>query len=741
MSADSPQFYAEIALPNALRRTFSYSVPPELRLEPGHRVRVPFGRQVAHGYVVGLSAVRPAVSGLRAVQAADPEERLVDTDILDLSRWVADYYLAPWGQVLDAALPPNVRRSGGRRRAARVEANPADPVEAADAANDAVGEDVAESVPTPVLALTEDQAAAVGALGAALATERYAGFLLQGVTGSGKTEVYLRAAAQVVAAGGQVLLLVPEIAMGAQVLARVRQRFPGQVGLYHSQAGDGERRRVWAGARGGDLPVVVGTRSAVFVPLPRLRLVIVDEEHESAYKQEEAPRYHGRDVAIYRARQAGALAVLGSATPSLETWTNARDGKYQRLVLPSRIDGRQAARVVVVDMADREAGPARATGSSPVAAGALDDAREGTAAGHPGTNGGALASGGARSVLPELERSGGRSIFSPPLVRRMRDRMERREQVILFLNRRGHSTTVQCADCGQALTCAQCDVVLTYHKSDRRLRCHYCNAFRGEPERCETCGGAHFFYGGFGTQRIEEDLEALLPGARIARMDRDATRRKGAHARIVEAMEAGEIDVLLGTQMVAKGFDFPGVTLVGVLQADQEFLLPDFRAGEHGFQVLTQVAGRSGRGRVAGEVVVQTFQPGHYVIAAAALQDYERFAATELDFRRELGYPPFRRLVHLLVDGPREAQVESRAAHLEELLGRHIAERRLPVRTVGPAPMPISRLKGQYRWHLGLMGRSPRSLHELALVALEAKPPRGLSATRVLADVDPISMV
>ncbi|MEZ4649741.1 MAG: primosomal protein N' [Candidatus Eisenbacteria bacterium] len=751
MPTESPHLYAEVALPNALRQTFSYAVPAGLEVEPGHRVRVPFGRREAHGYVVSLSSQRPNVRGLRSIVECEPPEKLVEGEILDLTRWVADYYLAPWGQVLDAALPPNVRKGGARDR--RLKARAAEPEAVTDAQGAPGGEvvvgddwdpgdldDPRSGGSRPGVVLTLDQDAAISTIGRALASRAFSPFLLHGVTGSGKTEVYLRLAAEVVSSGGQVLFLVPEIAMGAQILARVQQRFPEQVGLYHSQAGDGERRRVWAEARDGRLPIVVGARSAVFVPLPNLRLVVVDEEHETAYKQEEAPRYHGRDVAIYRARLASAVVVLGTATPSLESWINANDGKYAHVILPERIDGRQKARVTIVDMAEHRDDDElpRPSGRGMGATSANPD---GAASAGSGVAASANLGGGAVGSAVATERGGGVSIFSPPLVRRMRERIERGEQTILFLNRRGHSTTVQCADCGTSVSCGQCDVVLTYHKSDRRLRCHYCNSFRPEPERCEGCGGAHFFYGGFGTQRIEEDLLELLPGARIERMDRDATRKKGSHAKLVERMEAGQVDVLLGTQMVAKGFDFPRVTLVGVLQADQEFLLPDFRAGERGFQVLTQVAGRAGRGTLAGEVVLQTFQPTHYVIQAAVAQDYALFADTELDFRRALGYPPFRRLVHLLVDGPNESQVESRADALADFLTRRIAASRAPLRTVGPAPMPISRLKGQYRWHLGLIGKSPRLLHEFALTALSEKPPRGLSSTRVLADVDPVSMV
>jgi len=670
--------FAEVALSTGLRGTLSYAVSPELAetLEPGTRVLVPLGRREAAGYVVSLSRERPAFEKLRSIVRPDPPERLFSDQLLELTRWVADYYLAPWGQVLDGSVPANVRRSGteGRRRKKDL------PSETTGAIEEA-------------LPLFPAQEKARSEVAEALEAKRPGTFLLHGVTGSGKTEIYLRLADQVIRRGGQVLFLVPEIAMGAQIVERVRARFGPSVGLYHSQAGAGQRREVWNRARLGKLPIVVGARSAVFVPLPNLQLVIVDEEHESAYKQEETPRYHGRDVAVYRGHQQGAVVLLGSATPSLETHFNAQSKKYRLLQLLERIDGRPAPTVTVIDM------------------------------------------------TAEAEEGKAPPVFSAELITKIRDRMDRREQTILFLNRRGHSTTVQCADCGAALRCPACDVTLTFHQSDLRLRCHYCNATASEPDRCETCDSAHFFYSGYGTQKIEESLAELFPDARIVRMDRDATRRKGAHGDVVEKMEGGEIDILLGTQMVAKGFDFPKVTLVGVLQADQEILMPDFRASERGFQVLTQVAGRSGRGAVRGEVVFQTLMPESYVIQASSQEDYAAFAATELSMREDVGYPPFEHLIHVLVDGAKEAQVESRAEQLSESLTEWIEEHRIPARLVGPAPMSLSKLRGQYRWHLAVMGRSRNALHLVAKAALETKAPKGLSRTRIQVDVDPVSML
>ncbi len=706
MSTLLRQLYAEVALSTGMDRLLSYAVPSELELEPGHRVRVPLGRTEAHGYVVGLSSDRPNFPRIREVLAVEPAERLVPDELLELTHWVSQYYLAPWGQVMESALPANIRKGGFRDRRFKAAANETggetdtDIETETDGKTDAdknVESDRGDETSERSLRLTADQSAALQSIQSALQTGSYRPFLLYGVTGSGKTEVYLRAAAEVLERGGQVLFLIPEIAMGAQILARVQARFPEQVGLYHSQAGAAERRRVWVGAGNGTLPIVVGARSAVFVPMPNLQLVVVDEEHEAAYKQEDSPRYHGRDVAIYRARASSAVVVLGSATPSLESWDNAKQGKYERIELPDRIDSRPKAEVEVVDLSADDEDDATSSHSS--------------------------------------------QVFSPRLISLMGERLQRGEQTILFLNRRGHSTVVQCGDCGETISCESCDVVMTFHRSDQRLRCHYCNSHRREPDRCAECGGGHFFYGGFGTQRIEEELQDLLPRARVARMDRDAMKSRGSHGRLVEEMEVGDVDILLGTQMVAKGFDFPRVTLVGVLFADQEFLLPDFRAGERGFQILTQVAGRAGRGDRAGRVVFQTLMPEHYVIRAAAEQHYETFAEQETDYRRDLGYPPFGRIIHLLIDGAKEAHVENRAEHIAERISARIAEGRVPARSIGPAPMPISRLKGQYRWHLGLISQSVRALHDLARFALEDKPPRGLSGTRIVADVDPVSML
>ncbi len=692
-----------VALPVGLRQVFTYAVPPGLReqVQVGHRVRVPFGPRRMHGYVVAIDGKAPG-GRLRSVEALEPEEPLFARDILDLTRWVSDYYLSPWGQVLEAALPPGVRSRSGTGRRRKDSATAVAPVmEEAQAPHSSPIPDSDQPQPrSGRVTLLPEQKEAVSRITEALSQDAYTGFLLLGVTDSGKTEVYLEAAEAAVQSGGQVLFLEPEIALGTQILKRIEERFAGQVGLYHSMAGEAVRRRIWHEARDGRLPVVVGTRSAVFVPMKRLRLVIVDEEHEWAYKQDEAPRYHGRDVAVMRARLCGATAVLGSATPSLESFRNSSTGKYRLMRLSRRAAERAPSEVRVLDLRENEPEGAR----------------------------------GGRTTRQ-------RTIFTPQLLGAIQLRLRRREQVILFLNRRGHSPVVQCSDCGTLVQCRSCDVVMSWHKVDATLRCHYCNALRTELGECPGCGGVRYYFGGVGTQKVEELLGEHFPLARLARMDMDTMRRRGAHARLIQAMEKGEIDVLLGTQMVTKGLHFPRVTLVGVLQADREMMQPDFRAAERAFQILTQVAGRSGRGSSPGEVLMQSLLPDHPVMEFAASQDYDAFAVQELDARRALEYPPFSRMIDLLVDGTKVEQVEKRAAALRRFLEEKGKKDGVSgVEILGPAPMPHARLRGRHRHHLTLKGRSSAALHAMAAAALESAAPAGLSGTRIQVDVDPLGM-
>ncbi|MEY4375392.1 MAG: Primosomal protein, partial [Candidatus Eisenbacteria bacterium] len=526
----------------------------------------------------------------------------------------------------------------------------------------------------------------------AIGTGGFKPFLLHGVTASGKTEVYLRAARAAREAGGQTLVLVPEVALASQVVAVFEKRFGGRVGALHSYLPVGTRRRNWELARRGALDVVVGARSAVFAPLPNLRAIIVDEEHEPAYKQSEQLRYHGRDVAVRRAHMLGVPIVLGSATPSLETLANAARGKYTRLSLPTRIDRRPLPTVHVVDL--------RREGSGP-------------------------------------------GVLSAPLREAIAERLERREQVLLWLNRRGHSHHLQCRGCGHTPECPRCDISLTYHSDPRSLRCHYCDHHEPAPDVCPKCHLPLLRHAGAGTQRAERELASVFPQARVLRLDLDVARAKDGPGETLAKFRRGEADVLLGTQMIAKGLDFPNVTLVGVLDADVALHLPDFRAAERTYQLLVQVAGRAGRGKVKGEVFVQTCTPEHPAIQAVgapvAGEGERAFRKQELDQRREVRYPPFTRLVTLLVDGPEEGEVEAAAGALADVVREQAGDREVMV--LGPAPQALSRLRGRYRWHVLLKGDNGAVLRDLAQAALAWADQPGRRKLRVIADVDPIEVL
>lgn len=716
------ELFAEVAVPVPVRRTFTYRVPDLLRgeVQPGRQVTVPFGKRQAEGFVVALSdrATMEDVKEIRSVDGAGP---LFTSELLALTRWIADYYLCSWGEVLKAALPGGIEPTapGRRRRAA-----PA--AEAGEARGGAPFEDD-HSPAAADITLTGAQAGALEAIRAAMAARTHRTILLHGITGSGKTEIYLRAAALAEAEGGQALILVPEISLSPQMVRHCRSRFGERVVVWHSALPLGLRREAWRRVRDGAASVVVGARSAVFAPFADLRLIVVDEEHEAAYKQDETPRYHGRDVAVYRGALARVPVVLGSATPSLESYHHALAGKYALIELPRRIDDRPTPTVDLVPLVrGRDEGRAEASpGGAP------------PGAGRPEAGGEARPPGGAPPASSTRSRS---HILSEPLIAALEDRLARAEQAILFLNRRGHSTVVRCDDCGHVARCPHCDISLTWHADRRELCCHYCAHRVRQFDVCPDCGGACFVYRGVGTQKVEAELGRLLPQARTVRMDFDTTRRRGVMDGIVRDFRARRADILLGTQMVARGLDFPGVTLVGVINADTQLNLPDFRSAERTFQLLTQVAGRAGRGRQPGHVLVQTFASGHYAIEAARGQDYRAFYETEMEFRREVGYPPLTRMVNLLFDGREEARVMQRAEETARHLSARLGGREPPVDLLGPAPQSLSRLKGKYRWHVTLKGRDHRVLRGLAEEAL-ALPASPGSPVRLSVDVDPVSLL
>jgi len=528
-------------------------------------------------------------------------------------------------------------------------------------------QDFGTELQTLGIVLNHAQRRTLGAITAAMNGSSGGTFLLHGVTGSGKTQVYIEAIRHALSLDRSAIVLVPEIALTPQTVRRFKSHFGGAVAVVHSRMSPGERHDAWRRAQKGEVRIMIGPRSAVFAPLARLGLIVVDEEHEASYKQFDAsPRYNARDVAVVRGANAGAVVLLGSATPSAESYFNARTGKYTLLEMPSRIDDVPMPGVVVVDM----------TAERKRAYAALKES------------------------LPPESRAPLKHFVQPLLSSLLRDkiagRLERGEGVILLQNRRGFAPFVECAECGYAEMCDNCNVSLTYHLAKKHLRCHYCGLVRKPHILCPSCGGTDIALRGAGTQKVEQEIERLFPAARVERMDLDTTTRKGAHDRILRSFGERRTDILLGTQMVAKGLDFAHVTLVGVVSADTQMLLPDFRASERTFQLLTQVAGRAGRSTLKGEVVIQTHQPGHYTLAHVVDHDFGAFYEEEIRARRELDYPPFSRLVLVETKGESEDHVRDEA----ERFAGALRSTGLRARLLGPAPAVIGKIDRKYRWHL-----------------------------------------
>ncbi|HEY2662901.1 MAG TPA: primosomal protein N', partial [Candidatus Binataceae bacterium] len=526
--------------------------------------------------------------------------------------------------------------------------------------------------PAKLPVLTEEQDAAVRAVVPALNEKRFEAFLLWGITASGKTEVYLRLAAECLGAGRQVLILVPEIALTEYLVASLTERFGQTVAIAHSDQNISERWESWRAAIRGFARVMIGPRSALFAPIRDLGLIVVDEEHDSAYKQEEGIRYNARDLAVALAKFSDCPVVLGSATPSAESFANSRVGRYRLLRMTKRIGDRPFASVQVIDL--REESRRRRVKAPPASV---------SAAASPGA---------AHHAAPKPVP------FAPRTIEALRSNLEAGQQSIVFINRRGYHSFLQCHRCGAVLTCTNCSVTMTFHLRDHSLRCHYCGERTAAPDGCPECHELGLEGQGFGTERLASELMQIFPAARIERIDSDIGRRAATRNRIIEALRRGEVDMLVGTQMITKGFDFPGVTLVAAVAADLALNLPDFRSAERTFQLLTQVAGRAGRGDSPGQVLIQTFAPNHYSIRAAREQDYLRFMRRELQLRRELYYPPYARMALLRIEGDVARKVEALASAASEVMSR--ASSRPAIRILGPAPAPIERIKGRYRWQV-----------------------------------------
>ena len=800
--------YCDVSLPVPLDTAFTYRLPETLRrrVQPGCRVLVPFGNRKLTGVVLTTHSRPPNVPAKDALRLLD-EEPALDETLLNLGRWISNYYCAPLGETLRAMTPlaSDVRHGkvysltpSGRDTARQLhltstdQEDPAaailrmldgrslsasylkqkmtnstavlkslekkgfvqsedvaaerDPLRASAARlrvefiergteklpkqerellaylelhpgqhNVATLEDTISkaSVAARALArrklarlalesvsnssapgraphtLNPHQQAAYDAIHAGLASRQFQAFLLEGVTGSGKTEIYLNAIEAALSLGRGALLLVPEIALTPAVAGQFHHRFGEKVAILHSAFQDAERAQEWRRIRAGQASVVVATRSGVFAPVQNLGLIIVDEEHDQSYKQQETPRYHGRDVAVVRARDENAVIVLGSATPSLESRYNAERGKYTRLELPARIEQRPMPAVTIIDM--------------------------------------------RREFLESRKQA----TFSRALLDAVTERLENGEQTMLLMNRRGFSNIVACRACGERLQCVNCSVTLTYHRRDRRMLCHYCNYAIAVPDKCPQCTSEYLQFIGVGSERVEQELGAAFPRARIARLDRDTVSGKHDYETILSGFREQRFDILVGTQMIAKGHDIPNVTLVGIVNADVGLGLPDFRAAERTFQLLTQAAGRAGRGTTPGIVLIQTINPDHYAIQCAAEQDYEKFYRKEIEFRRALHYPPFGAMASIVVRSANEEDALARSA----ALGRLLSPAPEGVRVMGPAPAPVLRVKSEYRYQVLLKTSSRKRLSEMLgdvrrFAAAEKWGPANLAI-----DVDPMTLL
>ncbi len=773
---------ARVALDLALRKEFDYSIPAELagRVELGARVKVPFGRREILGSVVAVLETSPQTN-LRDIVAVVGRQAQLTPMVLELARWMAGYYCCPLETALKSVLPESVRQEqdGWRERLTvrtlpvhgefpeltqrqrevwnileewrelplqellKLAETTAETVRRLEdkgllvirneiSERDPYAEDVI--LPTESLTLNEEQrvalAAVVEALNgleqgrtdaaaaastAAAVVEKSSGdaggvsatpkgsasgapvFLLHGVTGSGKTEVYLQALAHALAQGRGAIVLVPEISLTPQTVERFKARFnhgPSRtlVAVLHSHLSAGERHDEWQKIRQGRARIVIGARSAVFAPVERLGLIVVDEEHESSYKQAEAPRYHARDVAVVRAGREGAVVVLGSATPSMESYHHARSGKYRMLELKLRADNAKMPIVRVVDM------------------------------------------------RTEARKQKGPPVFSHPLHEAILQRLERKEQVMLFLNRRGYSTSLQCPLCGYVAGCPNCSVALTYHRQRQKLCCHVCGHEEAAPKQCpdEKCRNPGIRYSGLGTERLEESLVKQFPHARLARMDSDTLKKKSDYRRVLTDFRTGKVDILIGTQMIAKGLHFPNVTLVGIIYADLGLHLPDFRAGERTFQLLTQVAGRAGRGDIEGEVFVQAFTPFHPAIQYARRHDYIGFYEQEIEFREALKYPPFARVALVTLRGRNEEKVQFMADHVRKELEKFMGTIRDLI-VAGPGPAPLAKAESFYRYQIMLRTRAMSRLASLLDPwASQLELPDDI---RLTLDVDPVDLM
>ncbi|NUO07691.1 MAG: primosomal protein N' [Candidatus Brocadia sp.] len=746
-ATQSPQkLYAEVVVNIPLQKVFHYSIPPYLRenLAAGMRVKIPFGNKITTGFCVGFTGT-PFTDKTKDILGVIDKTPLANDLMLEITRWLSSHYCCGWGEAISAVIPPVVRsnrkekwntfarcsgqtstlnqesllqmksRASKQARALEILLEHSNEISAKELIRisgckmpglrqlekkgfiilenrlpDAVNTYRTTGQLQQHLTLTQEQQNAFDTICKKLTQPKPGVILLHGITGSGKTEIYLQAITRSIEQGRKALFLVPEISLTPQTIQRIRARF-NRVAVLHSNLLGTVHQSEWNDIKEDKVDIVIGARSSIFAPLKNVGLIIIDEEHENTYKQENNPRYNARDIAILRATYENALVIMGTATPSLESYHQALNGNYEKVVLSKRIGERQLPPVDIVDMGE------------------------------------------------EVRKRRGYNIISQRLQYYMNQSLARNEQVILFLNRRGFAPYINCKRCGFVLKCQRCDIPMTFHKKFNTTLCHYCHAETRPPESCPDCLANTINYRGFGTEKIEEEIRNKFPDCKIIRMDSDSMRVRDAYEKALTAFERGEFHILLGTQMIAKGLDFPNVTLVGVISADTLLNLPDFRASERTFQLISQVAGRTGRGTKGGRVVVQSFNPRHYSITYAAAHDYEGFARKELEYRKQLNYPPFGKLARIVFRGPKEDKAKEKASIVGDKLKEFAKTHGDHLKILGPSPAPVTKINNLFRWHILLKAQNHTSIHDaLQGIAEMLKPSKSV---QTMVDVDPYMML
>ncbi len=789
------KLYAEVVVNIPLQKVFHYRAPPHLQenLKAGMRVRIPFGNKIMTGFCVGFTDT-PCTDKIKDLISITDKEPLIDDIMLKITRWLSSHYCCGWGEAISAVVPPVVRskikekwntfvrgtphtlafnqeamaqmktRAPKQAKVLEILLEHPDEISAKevirisgckmpglrqlakkgfltlenklqDAANtprntdqlqqhltltqeqqnafDTICKRLAELYHRNQIPLSPTTRLSPPSQGEAFAQSNNKGaikvgiwekellscttsqprpniILLHGITGSGKTEIYLQTISKVLDQGRKAIYLVPEISLTPQTIQRIKARF-NKVAVLHSSLLGTVHQSQWNDIKEDKVDIVIGARSSIFAPLKNVGLIIIDEEHENTYKQENNPRYNARDIAILRATYDNAMVIMGTATPSLESYDQAMKGNYEKIVLSRRIGERQLPPVDIVDMGE------------------------------------------------EVRKRRGFNIISQRLQYYMNQSLARKEQVILFLNRRGFAPYINCKRCGFVLKCQRCDIPMTFHKKLNTILCHYCHAETRPPESCPDCLASNINYRGFGTEKIEDEIRNKFPNYQIIRMDSDTMRVRDSHEKALTAFEQGEFQILLGTQMIAKGLDFPNVTLVGVISADTILNLPDFRAGERTFQLISQVAGRTGRGTKGGRVVVQSYNPRHYSITYAAAHDYEGFAGKELEYRKQLNYPPFGKLARIVLRSPHENKTKEKSALVAGKLKEIARTPGIHLEILGPSPAPVTRINNLFRWHILLKAQNNSSIHNaLQDIADMLKPSKGV---QTMVDVDPYMML